>query len=174
MPELDTTVVAAADLKLGLALTIAVGPSGMMALYVKPFTVFAGWTLDELERLRLHSVQGLSLTLAMMGSSVFQGGAASWHQDSWRASAYVSISVVTICGSEDEVMSVLFRDMGDSVMMALSTLIGPLFICFVTSRAAAACSWRWESVMRELVIWLSGCAVSQAPVVRLDQLCLGV
>ena len=70
-------------------------------------------------------------------------------------------------------MSVLFMGLGDSVMMALATLLGPFFICIITSRAAAECSWRWESVMRELVILMSGSTVSQAPVVRLDQLCLG-
>ena len=70
-------------------------------------------------------------------------------------------------------MSVLFMGMGDGVVMALATLLGPLFICLITSRAAAECSWRWESVIRELVILMSGSAVAQAPVVRLDQLCLG-
>ena len=107
------------------------------------------------------------MTLAMMGSFVLQGV-------SWRASAYGSVSVVIMYGSEDEVMSVLFMGMGDGVMLDLSLLLGPLVFCFVTYRADAACSWRWESVMRELVFLLCGCAVSQAPVGRLDQLCLGV
>ena len=69
--------------------------------------------------------------LGMSLSSVFLGGAATWHQGSMHASTYISISVNDASGSAVDVMVAFFAAMGNNVDAAQAMLLGPMLSCLL-------------------------------------------
>jgi Ca2+:H+ antiporter len=95
IPEFYVTLMVASANKLDLALTIAVGSSCQMALFVTPFCVLAGWILDKDMSLNFHPLQVISMILAVLVvSSVIQGGSATWLQGSLLISSYAIIGMI--------------------------------------------------------------------------------
>lgn len=95
IPEFYVTLMVARNNKLDLALTIAVGSSCQMALFVTPFAVLAGWLMDVPMSLDFHALQIICLVLAVLTvSSVIQDGSATWLHGSLLVGSYVIIAMM--------------------------------------------------------------------------------
>lgn len=95
IPEFYVTLMVARNNKLDLALTIAVGSSCQMALFVTPFAVLTGWMMDVPMSLDFHGLQIICLVLAVLTvSSVIQDGSATWLHGSLLVGSYVIIAMM--------------------------------------------------------------------------------
>lgn len=95
VPEFYVTMMVAANDKMDLALSIAIGSSCQMVLFVTPVAVLTGWAMNRPMSLDFHELQLTSLVLAVLiVSAVIQDGHATWIQGSLLATAYFIIATV--------------------------------------------------------------------------------
>lgn len=90
-----TAVHAAARGKMDLALSIAVGSSTQVAVFIVPFAVLVGWIMDKEMSLDFNVFQAAVFVLAVfLTSSVLQDGATHWLEGAILVAIYIHIAII--------------------------------------------------------------------------------
>ncbi|PFH31764.1 putative manganese resistance 1 protein [Besnoitia besnoiti] len=90
-----TAVTVAMKNKVDLAMGVAVGSSAQIALFVFPFTVCAGWMLDQPLTLAVQPLSALVLLMAVLvAMAIVQDGESNWLEGVMLMSAYLMIAIV--------------------------------------------------------------------------------
>ncbi|KFG30573.1 putative manganese resistance 1 protein, partial [Toxoplasma gondii p89] len=90
-----TAVTVAMKNKVDLAMGVAVGSSAQIALFVFPFTVCAGWVLDQPLTLAVQPMNALVLLMAVLvAMAIVQDGESNWLEGVMLMAAYLMIAIV--------------------------------------------------------------------------------
>ncbi|CBZ49795.1 calcium/proton antiporter, related [Neospora caninum Liverpool] len=90
-----TAVTVAMKNKVDLAMGVAVGSSAQIALFVFPFTVCAGWALDQPLTLAVQPMSALVLLMAVLvAMAIVQDGESNWLEGVMLMAAYLMIAIV--------------------------------------------------------------------------------